>query len=205
DAGDTPPQCARQAEPGARAAADVEIAPVADPRQAAPAETRKQRSRPEASQEADVAIAKVRVPEPARERPAHRTDPRRGALERHSGRRLLMPRIVVGVARRQVLAANARPLIEEAAVAAPRDSVETRDGERAVGGSPHRFGALASTEHARRVDRRETHRPPPILHFEPRRRFMANNRWPKGRGRHPGFSQKIVTSPNGRLREEVPD
>ncbi len=71
-----------------------------------------------------------------------------------------MPGIVIGIALCPVLISDPRPLIEEPAVAAPRDSVEPRDSERPIGGGPHRFGALASTEHARHVNRRETAHPP---------------------------------------------
>ena len=43
-----------------------------------------------------------------------------------------MARIVVGVARRQVLVADARPLIEESALAAAHNGVETRHREHPV-------------------------------------------------------------------------
>src|SRR5438034_2124962 len=159
DAGDPPPQRARQAEPGARAAADVEIAPITDPRQAIPAETAPQRPRPQAREDRDVAIVKAGVAEPARERPAHGTDPRGRALERHAWRRLLVPGIVIRVARREELVVNARPLIEKSTIAAPCDGVEAWERERPVGGRPHWFGARASTEHARYLDRRKSRHP----------------------------------------------
>src|SRR6266478_5004447 len=71
-----------------------------------------------------------------------------------------MTRIVVWVAFRQVLISDPRPLIEEPTVAAPHDSVESRDREGPVGGGPHRFGLPASTERARHVTRRKTAHPP---------------------------------------------
>src|SRR5437879_11676615 len=71
-----------------------------------------------------------------------------------------MPRILTRVALSQVPISAPRPVIEEAAVAAPRDSVESRDSERSVGSGPHRFGALASTNRARHVSRRKTAHPP---------------------------------------------
>src|SRR5437773_1634721 len=144
----------RGAEP-----AGVEIAPITDPRQAIPAETAPQRPRPQAREDRDVAIVKAGVAEPARERPAHGTDPRGRALERHAWRRLLVPGIVIRVARREELVVNARPLIEKSTIAAPCDGVEAWERERPVGGRPHRFGARASTEHARYLDRRKSRHP----------------------------------------------
>src|SRR2546430_16726049 len=74
-------------------------------------------------------------------------------------RRLLVPGIVIGVARRGELVVNARPLIEKSTIAAPCDGVEAWERERPVGGRPHRFGARASTEHARYLDRRKSRHP----------------------------------------------
>src|SRR2546430_10158094 len=54
-------------------------------------------------------------------------------------RRLLVPGIVIGVARRGELVVNARPLIEKSTIAAPCDGVEAWERERPVGGRPHRF------------------------------------------------------------------
>ena len=76
DAADPPAERPRHGEPGARAAADVEIAAAADPRQAAPAEATEQRARPEAREQPDVPIAQAAVPEAARERPPHGADAR---------------------------------------------------------------------------------------------------------------------------------
>jgi hypothetical protein len=106
DPGHLPAQLARDTERRARAASHVEIAPGSSPRRTAPPEAAQERARPELRQNGSVRVAERAVPEPARERVPGGPYPGRRALERHPRRRLLVTRVVVRVARGQVLVAT---------------------------------------------------------------------------------------------------
>src|SRR5207245_10502297 len=116
---------------GAGAAADVEVAPGAAARRAAPAEAPQEPPRPEPREEPGVLVAEPRVAEARRERPAHGADARRPPRERHARRRLLMARVVIGVARGEVRVADARSAVVQTRSA--RSPPQSAHGASTVG------------------------------------------------------------------------
>src|SRR5262249_20288767 len=155
----------------ARAASHVEIAPGSSPRWTAPPEGTQEPPRREPRQKGRVLVPECPVPKLACERVPDGPDAGRRALERHPRRWLLVARIVVRVARGQVLVAHPRTLVEKAAAATADHRVEAGHVERAVGRRPDRLGGLAppggATRHprgqgrpqARISSRRSTARP----------------------------------------------
>src|SRR5262249_9105413 len=151
DAGHLPAKLARDTERRTRAASHVEIAPGSSPRWAAPPEAAQEFPCPEPRQNGGALVPERPVPEPARERVPDGPDAGRRALERHPRRRLLVARLVVRVARGQVLVAHPWTLVEKAAAATADYRVEAGDVERAVGRHPDRLGVIAAADGARRI------------------------------------------------------
>ena len=69
-----------------------------------------------------------------------------------------MPRVVVGIARGQVLVAHARALVEKAAATTAHDRVEAGHRERPIRRRPDAVGAVLSAHEARSLDRRQPDR-----------------------------------------------
>src|SRR5437016_1310570 len=152
------PGRARDRERAARAAPDVEIATGTDPRRAAPPDPPEHSPRPEPRRERYARVAERAVAEAVGERPPRGALTALRALQRHPRRRLLMPRIVIGVTRGQMLVAHARSLVEKAAGATAHDGVVTGDGEGAILRRPDRVGGAVAADRAGSLDGRQRRR-----------------------------------------------
>src|SRR4029453_9478353 len=143
----------------ARTAADVEVATAASPRRAVPPEATRQHAPAPSREQAGTPVPQRGVAEAGGERPAGGPDARGRALERYARGRLVVARVVIGVAVSQAVVADARALVEEAAPPTARHRIDAGQREGAIGSGPERIGVDGATEKAGGVDGGDRHLP----------------------------------------------
>jgi len=146
DAGHAPAHHFHLVQESSVGAADVEQAPLADPRREVLADLAPVQPRPPSGGRAGVGGRQVLVAEPGRERPAHGR-PRVSQHARHLGVARVR-RVVVGVRAVELVLAHARILLQQPAAAAARERKAAGNAERDVVQPAQRGHVAAATERA---------------------------------------------------------